>query len=785
MAAIGKIRKHGVALMIIIGIALLAFIVGDLTQLLPSMTNKNLLAKVGKETIRMDGRENTYTVYYEQNRILLEFLQDKSSADEAFDQQVHDITWAQIKEETMLDEQLGKMGMKLNDQIIENINNTLVNDIEKILMALSNNQYRMLTQSQQVMGQLCFKFLNQGASLDNIKQLFTNIEEYKNTPNNNVYLMYKAIERMACIEARENAYFGLANNSLYFSTPLLDQISKDNTSYMVQVAAIPLSNPRFANLDLTIDEKDAKAFFKKNIDRYTSLENLRDMDYAVIPIMPSEQDQKDIQDTVYQIFNRFANATSIHEFAKAERKINKARAFNRDGNFWSYNGRNASFVQVDTLLYLEEGKTALNFYGVENDQQSAPMPKHIDSVINHAPAGTLLTPYFDANSGFWYFGKVREIAYRPDSIKVSFIAVDFKTDANAQATRTKEEAQVLADSLHRAIVANPNAIFSLLATYNPQMQKDSSMWLTDMPDTLYNKLIYTGINGCYLQERDNDFLLVEVLDKTAPKEKRQYVLYPVPLEVSRATTDMRRKEANALAAECSDITKLNEVAKEKGIVVVEETDIRNMQGVLTRSQLVCREAVAWAYDDETEIGQVAHSPFTAKYLNVEGQEAFIVAGLKHVRNAGKPTFESVKHLVEADMQLEKKQELVEKMIQDTLTKVSVEQVAQSYNTFLRDSLRVNFSEYQSAGIENMIIGRIAGMKADGKTNVAASKNAVYMITVRSSEPAATTAPDNTAMIENYAGQVAVGNTNLPQLYMNDLEKNFKITDRRHYFYKHN
>lgn len=784
MAAIGKIRKHGVLLMIIIGVALLAFIVGDLTQLLPSLTNKNLLAKVGKETIRMDGRENSYTTYYEQNRVLLEFIQDKSSSDEAFDQQVHDITWAQIKEEAMLDEQLGKLGMKLNDQIVENINNTLVNDIEKILMALSNNQYRMLTQSQQVMGQLCYKFLNQGASLDNIKQIFTNIDEYRNTPNSNIYLMYKAIERMACIEARENAYFGLANNSLYFSNPLLEQITKDNTEYLVQASVINLNNPTFDAIEINIDEKEAKEYFKKHIDKYTSMEALRDMDYAVIPILPTEEDQKATQDSVFHIFNRFANAANIQEFTKNERKIDKSRAFNRDGNFWSYNGRNASFVQVDTLLYLENGKTALNFFGVENEQNNTPMPKVMDSVINHAPAGTLLTPYFDANSGFWYFGKVRSVAYRPDSIKVSFIAVDFKTDLNTNSTRTKEEAQSLMDSIQRAVAANPAEIFPLLATYNPQLQKDSTMWLTDMPDTLYNKLINTNINGCYLQERENDFLLVAVFDKTAPKEKRQYVLYPVPLEVSRTTIDMRRKEANALAAECNDVTKLNEVAKEKGIVIVEETDIRNMQGILYQSQLVCRELVSWAYSEDTEIGQVAHSPFTAKYLNVEGQEAFIVAGLKHIRNAGKPDYESVKHLVEADMKAEKKREMVEKKLQDTLAKASLQEVAQSYNAYVRDSIRVHFSEFQSAGIENAIIGKIAGMKADSKPVAMCGKNAAYMIAVHSSEP--TTAPaNNTSMVENYAGQVVIGNTNLPQLFMSDLEKNLKITDRRHNFYRHN
>ena len=53
MAAIGRIRKHGVLLMVIIGVALLAFIIGDLTKITPSITNQNLMAKVDGEKMRV------------------------------------------------------------------------------------------------------------------------------------------------------------------------------------------------------------------------------------------------------------------------------------------------------------------------------------------------------------------------------------------------------------------------------------------------------------------------------------------------------------------------------------------------------------------------------------------------------------------------------------------------------------------------------------------------------------------------------------------------------------
>ena len=51
MAAIGAIRKHGVLLMLIIGIALLAFVVGDFTQLAGMFSDKNTMVRINNEKL--------------------------------------------------------------------------------------------------------------------------------------------------------------------------------------------------------------------------------------------------------------------------------------------------------------------------------------------------------------------------------------------------------------------------------------------------------------------------------------------------------------------------------------------------------------------------------------------------------------------------------------------------------------------------------------------------------------------------------------------------------------
>ena len=383
MAAIGKIRKHGVALMIIIGIALLAFIVGDLTRIIPSITNRNLLGKVGSKTIRMDGRENVYTSYFEQNRLLFTYVNNITSTDDEFDQYLHDFTWEQVKQEVILGKQLSKMGITFHDEMVENISSELVSSL--------TSQRAMRSTAQQYLIAMCQRLLqNSGNSFDALMEALNNINDYRGT---DIYNMYKAIERMAVLEAMNNAYFALVGSSTYYSTPLLKQVGSEKNALM-QLAMVNPNAPAFNDIQVNVDEKEAKSFFQSHKDRYVVDEDSRDIDFAIFPIVATAQDRQDTEDTVKAIYSRFAESTNaIGDFVKAERRIEKNRKFaTGEAYFWSYNDQTAKHVQLDTLLYLKHGKSALQYYGVEDKEAEYNLPNKLDSAIFHSPAGTMVAP---------------------------------------------------------------------------------------------------------------------------------------------------------------------------------------------------------------------------------------------------------------------------------------------------------------------------------------------------------------------------------------------------------
>lgn len=781
MAAIGRIRKHGVALMIIIGIALLAFIVGDLTRIIPSITNRNLLGKIGSETIRMDGRDNIYTSYFEQNRTLFTYVNNITNTDEEFNQSLHDFTWEQIKEEVVLKKQLAKLGITFHDEMVENISSELIAGL--------TTQKAVRSNAQQYLMVMCQRILQESRGDYNaLMDALNNINEYR-AKEPTLYNMYKAIERMAVLEAMNNAYFALMGTSTYYSTPLLKQVGSEKTALM-QLALVNPNAPAFQDIQVNVDEKEAKSFFNSHKDRYVAKEDSRDIDFAIFPIVATAQDRQDTEDTVKAIYDRFSAASSIDDFVKVERKIEKNRVFSMSGNFWSYNDQTAKHVQIDTLLYLAHGKSALQHYGVEDKDAPYSLPGRLDSSIYHSPAGTMIAPYLDGN--FWYFGKVRDVAMRPDSIQTTFLTIPFKYGQNT-VTMEKEDAKLLADSLAH-VVTTTTSIFTLLPEYknNRIFAADSTYWFEDMADTLYDHLIHTNIGQIYVHEAVDCYLVMQVLAKTQPVEKRQYVLYPVPIEASKATIESLRMAANELATSCDNVEKLEELAQTKGAILVPQTEVKNMQGVIStgmQEAVMCREAISWAFDKETDVNSVSRTAFNGRFMYTSynqpkqlGNSAFIVAGLKRVHKTGEANFDNAKEDIINELTTEKKIAAISEKLNQELAATNLQELASKYGLQLRDSLKISFAQNMPYGIDNAIIGKISTMEANGKPAVVSSKRGICIVTLYNTEDGTPT--EALGMERNILRDVTIGRgVNEQTLAMDDLLKNVKIVDRRNNFYK--
>ena len=192
MAAIGAIRKHGVLLMIIIGFALLAFIVGDFTNLTALFSDKYTMASVNGEKLN-----DQYSREYEENSALWKLLYDKQSLEETENYQIHELTWNNLVESKLLDEQLNKLGLQYSNEMIEAAT-------DEMIASLRTNR------PNQLLAQMVSKLADQ-IGVENAVSLISNIEDYRDREDAaELYNAYKAIQRFNITDAKRMHYYAMA-----------------------------------------------------------------------------------------------------------------------------------------------------------------------------------------------------------------------------------------------------------------------------------------------------------------------------------------------------------------------------------------------------------------------------------------------------------------------------------------------------------------------------------------------------------------------------------------------
>ena len=720
MAAIGAIRKHGVLLLVIIGLALLAFILGDLSNVTRTFSNKYVMAKI-------DGKkmDQTYSKQYEENTALMKLLQNKNSLEDNETYQIHDMTWQQMLQDQVLDKQLEKLGMAYNNQMIEDFK-------ENMLASLSTQQ------PNQFIAQFA-NALAQQVGPENAMAIISNIEAYANNDQaKDIYNAYQALVRFAISAEKSQQYFALAQNSVYFSDPLAKQLAKDNKMAMVSLMTINPELTAFQSLKPEVSEKEIKDFYNEHKkDVFTVQDKNRDINVAVFPINPTPADLKAIEDSVRKDFAAFAQAPSIAEY-----NISKGNGGAVDSTY---------FKESDINL------------------------PELDSLIFKSAVGSFIEPFTYENVK-WYFGKVFGAANRPDSVLVATIELPFKTASYKEAPYSKKEARLLADSLRQVIVSG-TSIFSLQPNYlYGREQGDTTFWLPErgtMPE-LYNSLLSTPNGGIYVYKAPNGYIVFQVLDRTQLIEKRQFVLYDYDITASEATINALRSQANQFAAGISSNEELINNAAKQGIQVVNGQNVTSMAATI--GQLPnCREIVSWSFGDDVEKDAISD------VFNIN-RMFFAVASVAQVRETGIQKYKDVKDEIKAMLERQNKVALVAEQLNKDLASGGMQAVAQKYSIAMNDSVMLSFAGdyYMNRGVDGKAIGQIFSLPKNKPTAVSGN-NIAYVVNVQETRDGQ--ASQNLMMERNYLQNAVLGRERNENTLLSYLVNQMKVIDNRVRFYQ--
>lgn len=285
MAAIGNIRKHYGLLVAIVGIALLAFVLGDLFKSTNSRRTATNVATVGNEKI-------TYQDYSNLVNMNLENVKAQSggslSAEDSY--YVHANTLEQMIRDIIMKNEYKDLGLVVSgDELYDQF--------------LGENPNQYVLQS----------FTNADGSF-NRELVTTYIREFQSL-NPEMKSNWLNFERAIKEDRLYTKYENLLKKGFYLPSKLAARIYADkNDKTSAEVYAVRYNT--IADSTVVVNDADNKAFYESNKNKYQT-EETRNIDYVVFEINPSQADVEYSRNFVNDLKNDFAQVENAASFVNA------------------------------------------------------------------------------------------------------------------------------------------------------------------------------------------------------------------------------------------------------------------------------------------------------------------------------------------------------------------------------------------------------------------------------------------------------------------------------------
>ena len=275
MAILGQIRKRSIFLIIVIGMALFAFVISGV-----------FTSNGGFSSNQPVGEINGEEIDYEMFNLMVEQAQTVYGLNTT---QAVNVAWDQGIKNQALNQELDKLGIDAGKNQLELI---LSRDESIILNPLFQNEI----------------------GLFDFNKFSTYISQLK-TSNPSVYNSWKIQEENIISLAKQNIYFDLIKSSVMFTNVESKiQYHLENDKVNIQYLRIPYDS--VPDSIINIKDSEVLSYIKKQRDKY-EIEESKEIEYIFIPDVASALDEDNIRINLEQLrsgFNQLNRVTNSTEF---------------------------------------------------------------------------------------------------------------------------------------------------------------------------------------------------------------------------------------------------------------------------------------------------------------------------------------------------------------------------------------------------------------------------------------------------------------------------------------
>ena len=689
MALIGKIREKSVLLVVIIGLALLAFILGNYEKMSGGNEDKYGYGTVFGEKVDPIKYSEEAQKFVEQDaqqaqQQQKEYTQkDKDASEEK--------AWNYITETTILEKEFEALGINVDETEFD--------------------AYLYGKDGFTVLPELLQSFADPMGRLDENK-LRTTINQLQTSSKPEEQKRWEESKKYYIERRKQEKYYAVVKQGVYVTKLEAEeeytaQKEVKNISYVF--------NKYFDIQDDKINVTDAElqTYFEehKGDKKYENRSENREVKYFDIMVSPSKEDSSKFNKDIETIKTNFQTSKNDSDFVIA----------NSDVKF--YSSKHAATFRPDNDPKAKQG--GLTY------------PAAMDTVFKTASIGQIVGPYND--NGNTRIAKILD--FNTKLCKVRHILIS----APKGDTKKIAAAQLKADSLVKLLNKDNFADFVTRFSEDPgskstggvyedfldyEMVPEFSKFSTDKP---------VGTIGTV--KTDFGIHIIEVMDRKAVK-------FPVlafiqkTLVPSQLTIDKTESEVyNILYKLDSKISKVSDASKKialfdtiaaKAGYMSRPVRIETNKPTLYGFNTVFAEdkILRLAYDEEATIGKLCSAP-------IKDKDRYVIAILSAIRKKGTPEFNDVKDQIKAEVIKDKKA----KRFIAQMTGKSLDAIAKANGTQVMKA-EVNFANAQitGAGYEPEVVGSIFSQLKDGqKTLPLKGESGVYVIKLNKTVKAPATA----------------------------------------------
>jgi peptidyl-prolyl cis-trans isomerase D len=295
MATLEKIRNRaGVLVAVIIGIALLAFILGDFLN-----SGKTLFSSSEFEIAEISGKSVPYQKYQKEIDEIVEinkFTTGQSALDEETIMRIREQTWQQMVREYILEDEFDRLGVNVTSQELWD-------------MIMGENIHPIIQQL----------FANPETGQVNTINLLRFLKSYDQDPTGQQKTYWLFIENQLEQERLFNKYSTLIKKGLYATNQeAMAEMKRNGRKVDFDFVLQPYNTVSDSLVKVTSSE--LKEYYEKHKNDYKQTAS-RNIEYISFDITPSEADKKDAENWISNISYDFSITENDKEFVNANSDV--------------------------------------------------------------------------------------------------------------------------------------------------------------------------------------------------------------------------------------------------------------------------------------------------------------------------------------------------------------------------------------------------------------------------------------------------------------------------------